>query len=71
MVLYFKLDDKNRLWLLFCTGLKVREKVNLKRKEKKYFLKKASFFFLNNFIFLLILNLKVCFSRKKFRIIRI
>ncbi|EGR30206.1 hypothetical protein IMG5_137950 [Ichthyophthirius multifiliis] len=26
MVLYFKLDDKNRLWLLFCTGLKVRER---------------------------------------------
>jgi len=28
MVLYFKLDDKNRLWLLFCTGLKLREKLN-------------------------------------------
>lgn len=28
MVLYFKLDEKNRLWLLFCTGIKVREKVN-------------------------------------------
>lgn len=28
MVLFFKLDDKNRLWLLYCTGLKVREKVN-------------------------------------------
>jgi len=29
MVLYFKLDDKNRLWLLFCTGLKLREKMQL------------------------------------------
>ncbi len=26
MVLYFKLDEKNRLWLMFCTGLKLREK---------------------------------------------
>lgn len=27
MVLYFKLDDRNRLWLLFCTGLKIRERL--------------------------------------------
>ena len=27
IVLFFKLDTHNRLWLLFCTGLKVREKV--------------------------------------------
>lgn len=29
MILYFKLDDKNRLWLMFCTSLKVREKLLL------------------------------------------
>ena len=29
MVLYFKLDEKNRLWLLFCTNLKFREKGGL------------------------------------------
>ena len=25
MVLYFKLDDLNRLWLCFCTGLKLKD----------------------------------------------
>ena len=28
MVLYFKLDDNNRLWLLFCTNIKTRERNN-------------------------------------------
>jgi hypothetical protein len=26
MVLYFKIDEENRIWLLFCTGIKVRDK---------------------------------------------
>jgi hypothetical protein len=26
MVLYFKLDGNNQLWLLFCTSLKIRER---------------------------------------------
>lgn len=26
MVLYFKVDQTNKLWLLFCSGIKIREK---------------------------------------------
>lgn len=26
MILYFKIDEKNRLWLLFSSGVKVRQK---------------------------------------------
>lgn len=36
MTLYFKLDNQNRLWLLYSTGITVREKFNnLTEKEKK------------------------------------
>ena len=34
MVLYFKLDDLNRLWLCFCTGLKLKD-VSLTHCAKK------------------------------------
>lgn len=26
MVLYFKVDQENRIWLMFCTGIKVKDK---------------------------------------------
>lgn len=28
MVLYFKVDYENRIWLLFCTNIKVKDKFN-------------------------------------------
>jgi len=33
MVLYFKTDEENRIWLLFCTGIKVRDKFGSNTKE--------------------------------------
>ncbi|KAM3144461.1 hypothetical protein pb186bvf_003330 [Paramecium bursaria] len=34
MVLYFKVDEDNRIWLLFCTGVKVRDKFTQRGEEQ-------------------------------------
>ena len=40
MNLFFKIDDKNRIWLLFCSGIKVREKFLSKEEKSSLGIKK-------------------------------